>query len=103
MKIAAHESFISAIVNTQKARLSFRSDKSGIVETRTVAPIDYGPHPRYPLKGARYHFYDYSSPSGAHHFNKPAQDIVSFELLSESFDPSLIEGLPKSYSTPRNW
>jgi hypothetical protein len=103
MKHRHHEIFISAIHNKQKVQVAFFSKKDEGIVTRMCAPFDFGPKAREKAQINRYHFWDYSSPSGAHTESLEASQIQSISLAEESFEPSEIVKWVANWHVARNW
>ena len=97
MQHEQHQTFIDAIHSMRKLLIVFHSAKDDRIVTRTVAPLDFGPHASFKDKSDRYHMWDFSSLSGAHTEPLQASQIRSIETLVETFEP---EDIVKNF---RNW
>jgi hypothetical protein len=80
--------FIAAIHSRNKVRLTFYSKEDGSSIVRLCAPMDYGPSRRAANKDDRFHFWDYDSDTKSHSLSLLPPQVVSIEVLSESFDPA---------------
>ena len=101
--ITNHQEFINCIHALTKGTITYYSKKDKQNTTRTIAPVDYGPHARYPQKGNLYLFFDFEGTDQAHHTGKSAEEIVSFAPLAEKFLPSDVPKQQAPYSIPRDW
>ena len=82
------DTFIEAIHAKRKLRLTFYSQEDGRNLVRTCAPMDYGPSRRAKDKSDRYHLWDYDSDTKHHTLSLLPQQVVSIEMLSDTFDPA---------------
>ncbi len=99
------EEFIQAIKNKQKVEIEFYSkDDQGYI-TRVCAPMDYGPSRRSPNGGNRYHVWDYYSDSikGAHQIPLAQEQIKSFKVLDETFNPEEFVSWDPDWFIQRDW
>ncbi len=85
---ADHDTFMRGIKGMRKIRLTFFSKEDRGQLVRTCAPMDFGPSRRAKDKSDRYHLWDFESDTRNHTLGLPPTQIVSMELLSETFDPS---------------
>lgn len=97
------ENFIQAIHNKKKAIITYYSKKDNAPVRRQCAPLDIGPHARYPDKGDYYFIWDYDGSDKAHPVPKKAEDIISLEILDEEFDPSEFITWDTNWTIPRDW
>lgn len=81
------DKFIQAIHDKNKVRLTFFSKDDGRSLTRLCAPMDLGPSRRATDKSDRYHLWDYESDTGNHVLSLLPNQIISVDVLSESFEP----------------
>jgi hypothetical protein len=98
-----HDLFISALVNTQLVKVTFKSNEKGIL-TRTCVPMDHGHWRRsstYP--DIRYHFMDLDSSSGIHPLPIKPENIINMELLQEKFEPGNIVNWVPDWHIARDW
>jgi len=82
------DSFIQAIREKRKVRLTFFSKEDGRPLTRLCAPMDYGPSRRAHDKSDRYHLWDYESDSKQHNLPLLPAQVHQIEVLDETFDPA---------------
>jgi hypothetical protein len=81
-----HSEFLGCLHARRCVRVAFVSDKDGgAVCERVCAPMDYGPDRRASDKTDRYHFFELEK---GHPLKKFGHEIVRFEAMDESFDPS---------------
>jgi hypothetical protein len=97
------EDFISAIHNKNKIRITYFSKKDNGYVTRLCAPMDIGPHKRFPDKGDRYHVWDYDGSNGPHPSSLEPDQIRSIEALDEDFDPSEFVTWETDWTIARDW
>ena len=103
MQHQQHDAFIKAIHAMRKLSIAFYSAKDNCIVTRTVAPMDFGPHARFKDKSDRYHAWDFTSPSGPHTEPLEANQIQSIETLVETFEPSDFVTWAPKWHIPRDW
>lgn len=82
------EEFIQAIRDRRKVRLFFYSKEDGGNLIRVCAPMDYGPSRRARVKNDRYHLWDYDSDAQRHSLSLNPEQVLSIEVLEDTFDPS---------------
>ncbi len=88
---AMDETFIRAIHDKRRVRITFYSKEDGGLLSRQCAPLDFGPSRRAKNKSNRYHSWDFESDSGANHvLNLEPANVVKIELLPDGFDPGQI-------------
>ncbi len=80
--------FIAAIGRRQMVLIEYRSKKSGAFESRTCAPLDFGPLRRTADGIDRFHFWDYDGSRGGHVASIEAQQVTRVEVVGHNFDPS---------------
>ena len=97
--------FIQSIHDKKKVRVIFFSKEDQSLETRLCAPMDYGPTQRKGAKDLRdkFHFWDYESPDGPHTLSLAADQIMSLEPTSLSFDPGEFVSWTPKWLIKRNW
>jgi hypothetical protein len=88
MNTPTHESFLGAIKNKTKIRVSFLSDEDSRVIARLCAPMDYGISRRAADTRPRYHLWDYESDSKPHPIALEAKNIRELVYLEDHFDPA---------------
>lgn len=99
-----HDTFINAIHNKQKLRVTFLSKEDGNVALeRLCAPMDYGPSRRYKDEINRYHFWDYDSDKKSHVLSLLPDRIINIEETSEAFEPAEFVTWDTSWFIERNW
>ncbi|PCE33593.1 hypothetical protein BZL54_05030 [Burkholderia ubonensis subsp. mesacidophila] len=103
MKHAQHDIFISAIHSKNKLRVTFHSQKSGTTVTRDSAPMDFGPRTNDAIRIDRYHFWDFTSPSGPHTESLRADQIQSIFCLNDVFDPADFVTWRTNWNIHRDW
>ena len=82
-----HEIFIYGINARTKVLITFLGKEDGLRKVRTCAPMDYGPSRRASDPADRYHLWDYDSGSKNHILSLLPEQIITFELSEEIFDP----------------
>lgn len=97
------EAFIEAIRSKNKIRITYHSDKDGKSVTRTIAPLDYGPHASYKDKTPRYQFWDYEGSSKPHSSSLLVFAIEKIEVLDDTFDPSEFITWKCQWHVARDW
>ncbi|MCK4764501.1 MAG: hypothetical protein KAW12_20040 [Candidatus Aminicenantes bacterium] len=97
------ESFIQAIHERRKVKLTFFSKEDRGELTRACAPMDYGPSRHSSKKDNRYHLWDYDSDSGSHTLSLPSEQIKNIEILKEQFHPAEFVTWPPNWFVQRNW
>lgn len=101
-----HDTFIQAIHDRRRVRLTFYSKQDRGILVRTCAPMDYGPSRRAHDKSPRYHFWDIDSDTRVHTLSLLPNQIVSVETLSETFDPAHFitwSTAASPWFVPRDW
>jgi hypothetical protein len=81
------ETFIQAIRDCKKVRLTFFSKEDEGTLIRKCAPMDYGPSRRAKEKNDRYHLWDYESDTEQHTLSLNPEQVKGLDILEESFDP----------------
>ena len=81
-------SFVSAITDKTKVRLTFYPKEDYGQLVRVCAPMDFGPSRRAKDKSDRFHFWDYDSDTERHTLSLLPNQIISIEILADLFDPS---------------
>jgi hypothetical protein len=82
------DTFIEAIHSKHKLSLTFYSKEDGQNLIRTCAPMDFGPSRRAKDKSNRYHFWDYDSDTQRHTLSLLPEQVISIEILTETFNPN---------------
>lgn len=103
MKHAQHDIFIAAIHGKNKLCLTSYSQKDDMQVTRVVAPMDFGPKSNETSQVDRYHFWDFTSPSGPHPESLEASRIQSMSQLNEAFDPADFVTWRSKWHIQRDW
>jgi len=98
-----HEDFINAIRGKNKVKLTFYSKEDNSVLKRTCAPMDYGPSRRSHDKSDRYHLWDYDSDQDWHTLSLLPEQIVSIDVLDETFDPAEFITWDTEWFIARDW
>lgn len=98
-----HEQFVSGIREQTKIMLTFfsKEDRSQLV--RTCAPMDFGPSRRARNPADRYHFWDYDSDTRTHVLSLLPEQVISIQLIAESFDPGEFITWNPQWFLPRDW
>jgi hypothetical protein len=105
-KFTMEPEFIQAIQSKNKVRLTFSSKEDGATLVRTCAPMDFGPSRRAQNKSDRFHLWDYDSDMKNHTLSLLPAQVVSIEVLAETFEPSefVTWSTTKSpWFIPRDW
>ena len=95
--------FLDALHKKRKVLVRFYSIEDGAVLSRVCAPMDYGPSRRSKDPSDRFHLWDFSSDIKAHTLSLKLDQIVSIELLPDTFDPSLFVTWKPNWIVPRDW
>ena len=101
-----HDAFLAGIQNKRKARVSFLSKTTNVMEERIVAPLDFGPLARS-NNGKDYYFvWDYTGRWRAHPIPLIPDHVIKLEFLDEDFNPQefITWNTKKNrWKIPRNW
>ena len=97
------KSFVGAIHSKNKVILTFHSKEDGHSLTRTCAPMDYGPSTRAHNKSDRFHFWDYDSDTAKHTLSLLPEQVISIEVLPETFDPAEFVTWQTNWIVKRDW
>ena len=97
------DAFVGAIRSKKKTRLTFHSKEDGRVLTRVCAPMDYGPSTRAHDKSDRFHSWDYESDTKRHTLSLLPEQMISIEVLEESFDPTEFVTWETNWIVKRDW
>lgn len=100
------DQFIQAIHDKKKVQLTFFSKEDGRNLTRLCAPMDHGPSRRATDKSDRYHLWDYESDKRNHTISLPPGQIVSLEVIDETFEPGEFitwDTQSSPWFIPRDW
>lgn len=99
-----HDVFITGIDERRKVLLTFLSREDGDSrQTRTCAPMDFGPSNRTKDKSDRYHLWDYESADGPHTLSLLPERIVTVDPTGDFFDPAEFVSWETNWHYPRNW
>lgn len=82
-----YNNFIQAIHEKRCIELTFTTKEKGVV-TRKCIPFDFAPSSRAKDKTNRYQVYDLNSPDGSHNLAKLPGEVISIEILNETFNPA---------------
>jgi hypothetical protein len=74
-----------------------------MVLSRVCAPMDYGPSRRGKDPSDRFHLWDFTSDTIAHTLSLKPEQVVSIELLPDTFDPSEFVTWKPNWIVPRDW
>ncbi len=97
------DTFINAIHRKRIVKVTFSSKEKGVI-TRRCVPFDFGPSKRYKDGRDRFHFYDLDSPEGKHNLSILPEQLISIEILEQSFDPQIyVTWSPVSWFVERDW
>ena len=97
------EVFIKAIKVKKKVKLRFFSKKDSAVVIRKCAPMDFGPSRRFHDNIDRFHLWDYEGEGGPHTMSIDPRNIISLEVLEESFEPKEFVKWPPNWLVERDW
>ena len=106
MKDAFHSEFISAIHNKKKVMITFYSHEDKDYLQRKCAPMDYAASRRDRSMTLKYQVWDYDSDKKPHPLGLLADQIRSFVVLEESFEPSEFinwDTRKSPWSVERDW
>jgi len=94
--------FINAIHNKSVVLVSVDSKEKGVI-TRTCIPFDFGPSKRYKDGSDRFHFYDLDSPEGKHNLSILEVQLITLEILIDSFEPGDYVTWVPNWIVARDW
>jgi hypothetical protein len=97
------DKFIGAIRSRNKIRLTFHSKEDGRPLVRVCAPMDYGPSSRAHDKSDRFHSWDYDSDTVRHTLSLLSDQVISIEVLSDTFDPAEFVSWTPKWIVERDW
>lgn len=97
------DSFIRAIHEKRKVRLTFYCKEDGCYLTRLCAPMDYGPSRRAREKNDRYHLWDYESDERNHVLSLDPSQVRNVEPVEERFDPAEFITWSTNWFVTRDW
>lgn len=95
--------FISAIHSKNKIRLTFNSKEDGHALTRICAPMDFAPSSRAHNKSDRFHSWDYESDTRNHTLSLLPEQVISIEVLPETFNPADFVTWSTKWVIQRDW
>ena len=98
-----YQEFIEAIHQKKKIRVTYFSKKDNATISRLCAPMDYGPHKRFPDKGDRFHVWDYEGSAGPHPAPLDPEQVQRIEVLDDTFDPADFVTWETDWVIPRDW
>lgn len=97
------DGFVGAIHSKNKIRLTFHSKEDGHALIRVCAPMDYGPSTRAHNKSDRFHSWDYDSDTEQHTLSLPPEQVISIEVLPDTFDPAEFVTWDTNWIVKRDW
>jgi len=97
------DEFIDAIHSKNKIRLTFHSKEDRQELTRTCAPMDYGPSTRANNKSDRFHSWDYDSDTARHTLSLLPEQVISIEVLIDTFEPAEFVTWQPNWIVQRDW
>jgi hypothetical protein len=97
------DEFIDAIHSKNKIRITFHSNEDRQSLTRTCAPMDYGPGTRANNKNDRFHLWDYDSDTARHTLSLLPEQVISIEILTETFYPAEFVTWQPNSIVQRDW
>jgi len=101
--MATHYEVLILSINGKKlVNVKCDTKEKGIIE-RLCVPFDHGPSRRYKDGLDRFHFYDLDSPDGKHNLSILLEQIISIELLDDSFDPADYVTWTPNWIVKRDW
>lgn len=97
-----YNKFVSAIENKKLVEIVFNSHEKGTIKRKCV-PFDFAVSNKYRDGINRFHFYDLDSPDGSHNLSALPEQLISLEILSDSFEPGDFVKWSPHWTIPRNW
>lgn len=97
------QDFVNAIHGKNKLRITYFSKKDETTVVRLCAPMDVGPHKRFPDRGDYYHVWDYDGSSGPHPVPLSEEQIQHINILDEKFDPADFVTWDTDWTISRDW
>ena len=97
------DGFFGAIHSKNKIRLTFHSKEDGRALTRVSAPMDYGPSTQAHNKSDRFHSWDYDSDIERHTLSLLPEQVISIEVLPDTFDPAEFVTWETNWIVKRDW
>ena len=97
------DKFIEAIHSMNKVRVTFHSKEDGVTLSRVCAPMDYGPSRRAHNKDDRFHSWDYESDQQNHVLSLLPDQVISIEVLPDTFEPAEFVTWPPNWIITRDW
>ena len=97
-----HEKFVEAILQKKLVKIVFNSFQKGQIERKCV-PYDFAVSNKYKDRKVRYHFYDLDSPDSNHNLPVFPEQLISLEILAESFNPEDFVSWTPRWTIKRDW
>lgn len=97
------DGFVDAIHSKNRIRLTFQSKEDGHALVRVCAPMDYGPSSRAHNKSDRFHCWDYDSDTRSHSLSLLPEQVISIEILPDTFDPADFVTWDTKWIIKRDW
>ena len=95
--------FLKALHGMNKIRVVFHSIEDARRLVRDCAPMDFGPSRRAKDKSPRYHLWDYSSDVRSHTLSLLQNQVLSIEIIEESFFPEEFVTWKPNWIVARDW
>ncbi len=98
------EKFLQAIDSKLKVNITFNSKEKGQI-TRVCIPFDFGASQKVDAidKTEKYHLWDLNSPDGPHNLPLNPDQVISIEVLNETFDPAEYVKWQPKWVYKRDW
>lgn len=101
--MSKYDDFIATIQSKKLIKVRFISEEKGMIE-RICIPFDFGPWRRkIETNPDRYHLYDLNSPEGEHNLSILPEQLISLEVLNDSFDPADYVTWTPNWFIKRDW
>jgi hypothetical protein len=100
------DDFRAAIHSRKKILIRFYSKEDKCVLQRICAPLDFGPSRHAKQKNNRYHSWDFTSDKKRHVLSLNPEQIISIEVLHETFEPAEFitwDTKKSKWSIQRDW
>ena len=99
-----HREFIGAITAKKMIRVRFHAGRNQGIIDRICAPLDYGPATKSPVVPNRYWIWDTSrADASARPLGLLQEQILSVNVLEQTFDPAAFGDVHRAWSVPRSW
>ena len=83
-----HETFVQAIRDKRRVKLTFFSDEEGCSQVKLCAPMDFEPHGIEGEETSRYYFWDFEKGTNGSPLILEPNHILSIQLQKDTFSPS---------------